>query len=346
MVGESPVLKRVLLFSISVFLLLLIAPFYAHAVAQDTSEITSSKTSVMSSVFSASKPASDSTVISSPTTLTIAPGQESTGKKILDWIIEAIVKYSFRVLGGILILFVGWIIAKFICRLAHDFFLKHKVDVTVTKFLVATIRLVVMAFAVLIALGKFGIEIAPFIAGLSVVGFGTSFALQGPLSNYAAGASLIFTKPFKVGDIIEVVGEIGEVEDMTLPRTLLRTLDDTVVVIPNKHIIGEIIHNYSGQKKIDVKVGVGYKTNVEKAIELIRKIINNDNRILHPNNVKVGILEFADSSINLYARIWCKQAEYWDVLFDINKHIFEEFKKNNIEIPFPQRDIHIHEVNG
>ncbi len=272
----------------------------------------------------------------------VAATQATTVHKLIDIILEAVVKYSFQVLGGIIVLVVGWFIAKIVCRFVQTFLERHNVDVTVVKFLIGTTRLIIMAFAGLVALGKFGIEIAPFIAGLSVVGFGTSFALQGPLSNYAAGASLIFTKPFKVGDIIEVVGVMGEVQDMTLPRTILKTVDGTMIVIPNKHIIGEIIHNFLDLKRVDIKVGVGYKSDVEKAIHIIEGVISQEKRIFrNEQKPKVGISEFAESSVNLYARIWCKQADYWDVLFDLNKKILAEFNRQQIEIPFPQRDVHM-----
>ena len=261
--------------------------------------------------------------------------------RLLDLVLEGIVKYSFQVLGGILILLAAWIISKFIARFVQNFLAKHKVDITISKFIVNTVKLVIMAFAGLVALGKFGIEIAPFIAGLSVVGFGTSFALQGPLSNYAAGATLIFTKPFKVGDIIEVVGIMGEVEDMTLPRTILKTVDGTTLVVPNKHIIGEIIHNFSDSKRLDIKIGVDYNSNMDHAIVVMKNIVQRDERVLRVPTPKIGISEFDDSSVNIYARLWCKQADYYDVMFSINKNIHEEYKKNNIEIPFPRRDVHI-----
>ena len=268
----------------------------------------------------------------------------STLRKLLDWVIEMTVKYSFQVLGGIIVLIAGWICAKFVSNFVHDFLKKHHVDVTVAKFITGTAKLAVMAFAVLIALGKFGIEIAPFIAGLSVIGFGTSFALQGPLSNYAAGVTLIFTKPFKVGDIIEVLGVTGEVQDMTLPRTILKTVDDTMVVIPNKHIIGEIIHNYAEIKRVDIKVGVAYKGNIDKSISILRDIVSKDGRIVQNPEPKIGISDFGDSSVNLYARVWGKQSEYWDILFDANRQILEQFGKAKIEIPFPQRDVHLLEA--
>jgi small conductance mechanosensitive channel len=264
-------------------------------------------------------------------------------KKLVDLFIEFCLNYSFQVIGGIIILILGWLFAKVVTKFAKRLFDSHNIDVTVSKFLLSIIRMIIIAFAALIALGKFGVTIAPFIAGLSVVGFGTSFALQGPLSNYAAGASLIFTKPFKVGDIIEVAGAMGEVQDITLARTMVKALDGTLIVIPNKHIIGDIIHNYSENKKLDITIGVSYGSDVDKAIELMRNIIKNESKVTNKDEIKVGIKEFADSSVNIFARLQVKQNDYWDILFDINRKIKAVFDKEKIIIPFPQRDIHIYE---
>lgn len=266
-----------------------------------------------------------------------------TIKKIADLLIEYSVKYSFQVLGGIIILLAGWIIAKFVAGFVDKFLQKHKLDITIRKFLVGTVKLIVIAFAAIIALAKFGIEIAPIIAGLSVVGVGVGLAMQGTLSNYAAGISLIFTKPFKVGDIIEVVNEMGEIVDMTLPRTVMKTVDGTMIYIPNKHIIGEIIHNFSELKRLDVKVGVSYKSDIDKCVQLLKDVVKNEPRITLAPEPKIGVSDFGDSSINLYARVFCKQADYWDTLFSVNKKILDTFRKNGIEIPFPQRDVHLYQ---
>lgn len=266
----------------------------------------------------------------------------STAKKLMDMVIEFCVTYSFQVLGGIIVLAVGWIIAKFTARFLQGLLEKHNMDVTVSKFILSIVKILIMAFAALIALGKFGITIAPFIAGLSVVGFGTSFALQGPLSNYAAGITLVFTKPFKVGEIIEVANVMGEVQDMTLARTLVKTVDGTLIVIPNKHIIGEVIHNFSNYKRLDITVGVSYDSDIDKAIAVVKDIVTKEKRVSKSPPPKIGISEFADSSINIYSRLWCKQSDYWDVMFDVNKKIHDEFEKAKVTIPFPQRDVHIY----
>ncbi|MDP2653304.1 MAG: mechanosensitive ion channel [Candidatus Omnitrophota bacterium] len=272
----------------------------------------------------------------------VAAEQIDTAKNLVGLIMEFVVKYSFQVLGGLIVLVAGWMVSRYIANLFGKFLEKKNIDITIAKFLVSGVQFLILSFAVIVALGNFGIQIAPLIAGVSVAGFGLSFAMQGPLSNYAAGATLIFTKPFKVGEIIEVAGVVGEVTDIKLPRTELKTVDGQMIVVPNKHIIGEVIHNYSTAKLLELKVGVSYKADIQKAIDLIGGIIRADARIVNSSKARAGISEFGDSSVNLSARVWCKQDDYWDVLFDTNKGIFDALQKNGVEIPFPQRDVHIY----
>jgi len=271
----------------------------------------------------------------------MAMQQVDTVKNLINVITEFLVKYSFQVFGGIVVLVLAWVVARFLGNWLMKFLEKKHIDITVSKFIVGTVKLTIFVFAGIVALGKFGIEIAPLVAGISVVGFGTSFALQGPLSNYAAGISLIFSKPFSVGQIIEVAGVMGEVLDIKIPKTELKTVDGTLISVPNKDIVGEIIHNFSTYKKVDITIGVSYGSDMDKAIKVINDIVTHDDRVTKDVRPKVGISEFADSSVNIYARLWCRQDIYWDVLFDINKKIFTEFAKAGIVIPFPQRDVHI-----
>lgn len=269
--------------------------------------------------------------------------QIETVRRMLDKMLELLVTYSFEAVGAIAILAAGWIAARIVGSVVRRALECYHLDVTILKFLVQMVKLCIYAIAFIMALSKFGFNIAPIVAGLSVVGFGTSFALQGPLSNYAAGASLIFTKPFKVGDIIEVVNVTGEVEDMALARTIIRTVDGVVVMVPNKHIIGEVIQNYSRWKRVDLAVGISYEADVERAIQIVREVLQADARVRRDPAPKVGIAAFGDSSINLEARAWCGQAEYWDVLYTLNQRVFEQLQSAGISIPYPQRDVHIKE---
>lgn len=267
--------------------------------------------------------------------------QAMTAQEMAYIAMDFVSKNIVSIIGGAIIIAVGWAIAIFLGKAIQFLLLRRKADVTITKFLADVVKALVICGAILIALGNFGITIAPFIAGLGAIGFGASFALQGPLSNYAAGATLIFTKPFKVGDILEVNNQAGEVLDMTLARTVLMTLDGTRIIIPNKKIIGEIMHNYSEHKRLDIKVGVAYSSDIDKAIGLVKDAVARDKRVTARPKPKIGISEFADSSINIYARVWCRQSDYWDVRFDINRAICESFRKGGVEIPFPQRDVHM-----
>ncbi len=167
--------------------------------------------------------------------------------------------------------------------------------------------------------------------------------MQGPLSNYASGATLIFTKPFKVGDIIEVAGVQGEVADMTLPRTELTAMDGSKIIVPNKHIVGEVIRNYSNFRRLEIAVGVAYDADVTRAIKIIEKIIQEQEHLASDKPVRVGIKEFGDSSINLLTYVFVPQVHLGEVRFEINRRILEEFRREKISIPFPQRDIHIYQ---
>jgi small conductance mechanosensitive channel len=271
----------------------------------------------------------------------VASAQQRLGsvQEIFHIITLYVVKYAFQVTGGLVVLALGWFIAQHAARGTQKYFDDRRVDITVSKFIAGAIRLGIMLLAGVVALSKFGIEIAPFIAGISVVGFGTSFALQGPLSNYASGAALIFTKPFKVGEIIEVAGVVGEVMDMKLSCTVLKTVDNEIVVVPNRHIIGEVIHNYSDAKRVDITILVSYRADVDKAIRIVEDIVRANPHVAADKPPKIGVGDFTDLGVNIFARLWCLQDQYWNVRFDINRRVITAFRREGIEIPVLQKNI-------
>ncbi len=263
--------------------------------------------------------------------------------KIIDFVAENAVKYSFQVIGGMVILLCAWILSRFVSKLVNRSLMEKKIDITIIKFLTQAVRMVIMALGMLMTLSSFGVQIAPLLAGLSVAGVGVGLALQGPLSNYASGATLIFTKPFKVGDIIEVNGYQGEVIDISLPRTELTGIDGSIIIIPNKHIIGEVIKNYSHYRKLEINIGVAYDSDVNKAMSIIQGIIKAEPHIPNKEVYRLGIHEFGDSAIILQSAVWVQQAEYSVAKFAINNAILDQFRANGIVMPFPQRDVHIHQ---
>ncbi len=269
--------------------------------------------------------------------------EQSIVHTIIGFITENAVRFSFQFIGGLIILLAAWILSRFVAKLVNKSLVERKIDITIVKFLEQATRIMILAFGVLMTLSSFGVQIAPLLAGLSVAGVGIGLALQGPLSNYTSGATLIFTKPFKVGDIIEVNGYQGEVKDITLPRTELYGLDGSNIIIPNKHIIGEVIKNFSEYRKLEINVGVSYESDVQKALAILEKIVISEARIPSKEKYKLGIKEFADSSVNLQVFVWVPQNNYVDVKFAVHKAILDQFKAQGIAIPYPQQDVHMYQ---
>jgi small conductance mechanosensitive channel len=263
--------------------------------------------------------------------------------KIIGFITEGAVKYSFQLIGCVIILIAGWVLSRFMAKVVGRALRGKRVDISVEKFLIQTVRIAVLALGGMFALSSLGVQIAPLIAGLSVAGVGAGLALQGPLSNYASGATLIFTKPFKVGDNIEITGFQGEVKDISLPRTELLAGDGSKVIIPNKHIVGEVIKNYSTFRQLEINVAVSYESDVQKALELIEKIVTADKRIPAAEPYNVGIKEFAESGIKLQAVVCVPQGILLNIKYDFNRAIFDQFKQQGIIIASPRREVYVHQ---
>ncbi len=262
-------------------------------------------------------------------------------QRIDGFLTEGIAKYSLQVAGGLIILVISWILSQFVAGIVQRALVKRHIDITIIKFLTQAVRVGILALGALMMLSSFGVQIAPLVAGLSVAGVGVGLALQGPLSNYAAGATLIFTKPFRIGDIIEVKEYQGEVRDISLPRTELLGLDGSRIVIPNKHIIGEVIKNFSEYRKLEINVSVSYDSDIKRVLTVVEGIIKTEPRIPNKEVYKVGIKEFAESSVNIQAFVWVPQEKYVDVKFAVNKAILEQFRGQGIDIPYPQRQVHL-----
>ncbi len=267
--------------------------------------------------------------------------QLTTLQKLMNTAIEFCVRYGFQVIGAMIILILGLAAANWIAGLFLRFLETKKLDITLSRFLAGIVRIIVLGFAVLIALGKFGITITPFIAALSAMAFGTSIALQGPLSNYGAGLSIIFGRPFVVGDTIRVAGVSGLVEEVKLACTILTDEDGVKVSIPNKDIVGQILHNSREIRVVEGTVGISYSDDPEKAAQVIMKIIMSFPEVVKSPAPQVGIDTFADSSINLGYRYWVPTAKRRHVRAAVNLGIFKSFQKEGLHIPFPQREIHI-----
>jgi small conductance mechanosensitive channel len=262
-------------------------------------------------------------------------------QKIFDLIIDFLVKYSFQVAGAIVVLLAGWIVARAIASFVLRFLEKKQLDVTLSKFIASTVKMIIIVFAIIVALGKFGISVAPFIAAGAAVAFGASFAIQGPLSNYGAGLVIIFSRPFVVGNTITVAGVSGVVEEIKLGATILTDEDDVRITIPNKHVVGEILHNSEGWRIVEEVVGISYESDPEEAIRISARALSGVEKVSEDPPPQVGIQKFGDSSIDIGLRYWVPSKRYFLTLYEVNLAVYQALKEGGVEIPFPQRDVHI-----
>ena len=219
-----------------------------------------------------------------------------TLQKFYNIVVEFIVTYSFQIVGAIIILIVGFKLACWLGRLVVGFCEKHDLDITLSKFLGNMVKVLVLTFVIIIAIGKFGISIAPFIAALGAIAFGSSFALQGPLSNYGAGLSIILTRPFVVGNTISVQGVSGVVDEIRLAATILSTEDEEEITIPNKHIVGEITLNSFENRIVEATVGISYGDDPQKAVDVLSETLENIAEVVKEPPPQIGLDEFGDSS--------------------------------------------------
>ena len=254
-----------------------------------------------------------------------------------------ITTYGIKVIGAIIILILGRIAAGIGRNIVRKLLEKSKTDPAVISFVGGMIYFLILTFAVLAALAKFGIQTASFVAILGAAGFAVGFALQGSLANFAAGVLILVLRPFKVGNFIDGAGVAGTVKDIQLFTTVLATPDNVKIMVPNSKLFGDTIKNFSGfdTRRVDLVIGIGYSSDIQKAYDVLVNLIKEDTRILSDPATKIAVSELADSSVNFVVRPWVNRKDYWGVKFDLTRKIKEAFDENGIEIPFPQQVVHM-----
>lgn len=250
--------------------------------------------------------------------------------------------YGIKIIGAIIILILGRIAAGISRGMVGRLLEKAKSDPAIISFVRSLTYILILTFAVLAALAKFGIQTASFVAILGAAGFAVGFALQGSLANFAAGVLILVLRPFKVGDYIMGAGEAGTVKEISLFTTVLSTPDNVKIMVPNGKLFGDVIKNVSAYdtRRVDLVIGIGYGSDIQKAYDVLDGLIKADNRILSEPAPQIAVSELADSSVNFVVRPWVNSADYWPVKFDMTRKIKEAFDANDIEIPFPQRVVH------
>ena len=214
-------------------------------------------------------------------------------------------------------------------------------------FLVNVVRKAVFLIGLVVALSMLEVNIGPFLAAIGAAGFIIGFALQGTLSNFAAGIMILLYRPYDIGNFVNVAGVNGTVSAMTLVSTTLTLPDNQTVVIPNNSIWGGIITNVTGSetRRVDMVFGIGYDDDIAKAQGILEKIVKDHPLVLGAPEPVIRVNELADSSVNFVCRPWAKTSDYWTVYWDITQQVKEQFDQNSISIPFPQRDVHVHQVS-
>jgi small conductance mechanosensitive channel len=264
-------------------------------------------------------------------------------ERVLDQLTVFATEYGLKIIGAVLILILGRVASGLVRNIVKRLLEKAGTDATVVSFVGSFAYVLVLAFAVLAALAKFGVETASIIAVFAAAGFAIGFALQGSLANFAAGILILIFKYYRVGDFINAAGVSGSVREIRLFSTILATPDNVRIVVPSGKIFGDIVTNYSANetRRVDLVIGIGYSSDIQQAMDLIRGLMSEDERILTDPEPQIAVSELADSSVNLIARPWVKKDDYWHVKFDLTRKIKESFDRNGIEIPFPQRTVHM-----
>jgi small conductance mechanosensitive channel len=260
---------------------------------------------------------------------------------VRDLVLDLVVRYGFQVLGAVIILVGGALVARWCGTLVARWLQRQAMEPPVRQLIVRAVRLVVMLFAVVVALDKFGFQIAPLVAGIGVAGLGIGIAMQGVLSNVIAGLTIIFTKPFRVGEYIEVVGVHGEVDTIALFATILVHPDRSRVVIPNRKIVGEILHNFGATRQIHLTVTVPHASDLASTLGAAAEVVRANPRVLKDPAPLVGIAEVDELGIKLGIRPWVRVADVPVAGAELYQALIERFRAGRIGVPLRQHEVRL-----
>jgi small conductance mechanosensitive channel len=264
----------------------------------------------------------------------------------LEWVNNnqgLIIEYGLNIVSAIATILIGMLFARIVSNGIHRVLSKRSLDITIVDFVSHMAKYVIVAFVLIAALSRIGVQTTSFIALIGAAGLAVGLALQGSLSNFASGVLIIVLRPFKSGEYIEAAGTAGHVESVQIFATTLVTFDNKFVVVPNSAILGGNIINYSRKatRRIDLTIGVSYNANLQQTKAVLEKVLKENARVLVEPAVQVAVAELADSSVNFVVRPWVNSADYWDVRFELMEAIKDRLDAENIEIPFPQMDVHM-----
>jgi len=266
---------------------------------------------------------------------------EQNAIKIREWIIL----FGLKALGALLILIAGRFISIAARRITKRLLMKSPMDEMLISFTTNAVQVIVMVFVIIAAIGQLGVQTASLITVLGAAGLAVGLALQGSLANFAAGVLMAFFKPFKIGDFIEGAGLSGTVQEIGFFTTELNSPDNKKIIIPNAKLSSDSIINYSAKDKrrVDIIARANYSADVNKVKNILREILDSDNRILKEPAPTIAVLELAANSVEFAVRPWVATPDYWDVFFSLQEEIKRRFGSEGIAIPIPKQDIYVHQ---
>lgn len=252
--------------------------------------------------------------------------------------------HGLNLIGAVVILIIGYVLAGWTSGKVKKTAIKSdNFDDTLAPVFAQVIKVIILILTILIVLGQFGVQTASIIAVLGAAGLAVGLALQGTLSNVASGMMLLILRPFKIGDVVNIAGTFGVVDEIGLFTTEMHSFDNIGITMPNSRVWGQEIQNLSrfDTRRVDMEFGIGYSDDMDKAIKLIKEVLDDDERILPEPEPLIAISELADSSVNIRVRPWTKTSDVWPLRYDLIKRVKEKFDENDVTIPFPQRDVHM-----
>lgn len=261
--------------------------------------------------------------------------------QVKNTVIDLAIRFGPKAIVALVILVIGFFVGRWVAGITQRYLHKLRLEPPVSTLLVRIVRLFVLLLFLLMALTNLDIQLLPLVAGLGVAGAGVALAMQGVLGNLAAGLTIIFTRPFRVGEWVEIAGVEGQVTKVELFSTTLRHTDMSRVVIPNRKIVGEILHNYGNIRQLELSVGVAYGTNLNDATAVVRRVLSANPRVLKEPPAVVGVTLLANSSINIAVKPWVKVEDFVFAQAEINQAVAEELRAAGISIPFPQREVRL-----
>ena len=248
-------------------------------------------------------------------------------------------KFGPKLIVALLILYAGYLAGRWAARAATRLLERFQLDVPVRNLIERIVRVIVLGLFLIMALQNLGVELLPLIAGLGVAGAGVALAMQGVLGNLAAGLTIIFTRPFHLGDYVSIASEEGEVIDISLFNTVLGHPDLSRVVIPNRKIVGEILHNYGKIRQLGIEVGVSYDSDLPAALRTIREVLDANPRVLRDPAPAINVLRLADAQIAIGVNPWVHVPDFIPSIGELNGAILEAFRARNIVMPYPQLEV-------